>query len=111
MIISSPIFYIMITGIITISIFSIADYYSSDFLLISTTFAEPIPDDNGVMMWIYPTIGHGVYNPLLLSSAGLDEYYKNYENTGDTKAKEYFINTANWLVKNKLIAMMPVIII
>ena len=100
MIISSPIFYIMITGIITISTFSIADYYSSDFLLISTTFAEPIPDDNGVMMWIYPSIGHGVYNPLLLSAHGLDNYYKNYEKTGDTKSKEYFFNTANWLVNN-----------
>ena len=100
MIISSPIFYIMITGIIAISIFSIADYYSYDFLLISTVFAEPIPDDNGVMMWKYPSIGHSVYNPLLLASAGLDDYYKKYENTGDTKSKEYFINTANWLVNN-----------
>jgi heparosan-N-sulfate-glucuronate 5-epimerase len=100
MIISSPIFYIMITGIIAISLFSIADYYSYDFLLISTVFAEPIQDDNGVWMWKYPSIGHSVYNPLFLSSAGLDDYYKKYENTGDTKSKEYFINTANWLVNN-----------
>lgn len=101
MIISSPIFYIMITGIIAISLFSIADYYSSyDFLLISTVLAEPIQDDKGVWMWKYPSIGHSVYNPLLLSSAGLDDYYKKYENTGDTKSKEYFINTANWLVNN-----------
>ena len=101
MIISSPIFYIMITGIIAISLFSIADYYSSyDFLLISTVLAEPIQDDKGVWMWKYPSIGHSVYNPLLLSSAGLEDYYKKYENTGDTKSKEYFINTANWLVNN-----------
>jgi heparosan-N-sulfate-glucuronate 5-epimerase len=100
MIISSPIFYIMITGIIAISLFSIADYYSYDFLLISTVFAEPIQDENGVWMWKYPSIGHSVYNPLLLSSAGLEDYYKKYENTGDTKSKEYFINTANWLVNN-----------
>lgn len=99
MIISSPIFYIMITGIIVISIFSIANYYSYDFLLISTVFAEPIPDDNGVIMYKYPTIEHNVYNPLILASWGL-EYYKKYENTGDTKSKEYFINTANWLVNN-----------
>ncbi len=72
MIISSPIFYIMITGIIAISIFSIADYYSYDFLLISTVFAEPIPDDNGVIMYKYPTIEHSVYNPLIVSSWGLD---------------------------------------
>ena len=99
MIISSPIFYIMITGIIVISIFSIANYYSYDFLLISTVFAEPVPDDNGVIMYKYPTIEHNVYNPLILASWGL-EYYKKYENTGDTKSKEYFINTANWLVNN-----------
>ena len=80
MIITSHIFYFMITGIIAINIFSIADYYSYDFLLISTVFAaEPIPDDNGVMMFKYPTIGHSVYNPLGLSSAGLN-YYKKYEN-------------------------------
>jgi heparosan-N-sulfate-glucuronate 5-epimerase len=100
MIISSPIFYIMITGIIAISLFSIADYYSYDFLLISTVFAEPIQDENGVWMWKYPSIGHSVYNPLLLSGAALDDYYKKYENTGDTQSKEYFINTANWLVNN-----------
>jgi heparosan-N-sulfate-glucuronate 5-epimerase len=99
MIISSPFFYIMITGIIAISLFSIADYYSYDFLLISTVFAEAIPDDNGVMMYKYPSIGHYVYNPLLLSASG-EDYYKKYENTGDTKSKEYFINTANWLVNN-----------
>ena len=58
MIISSPIFYIMITGLIAISIFAIADYYSYDFLLTSTVFAEPIPDDNGVIMYQYPSIGH-----------------------------------------------------
>jgi heparosan-N-sulfate-glucuronate 5-epimerase len=99
MIITSPIFYIMITGIIAISIFSIADYYSYDFLLISTVFAQSIPDHNGVMMFKYPSIGHNVYNPLGLSSAGLD-YYNKYINSGDEKSKEYFINTANWLVNN-----------
>ena len=47
----------------------------------------------------YPSIGHSVYNPLILAGEGLN-YYKKYENTGDTKSKEYFINTANWLVNN-----------
>jgi hypothetical protein len=84
MIITSPIFYIMITGIIAISIFSIADYYSYDFLLISTVFAQSIPDHNGVMMFKYPSIGHNVYNPLGLSSEGLD-YYNKYINSGDEK--------------------------
>src|SRR5215211_8190174 len=97
MIISSHIFYIMITGIIAISIFSIADY---DFLLISTVFAaETIPDDQGVIMVKYPSIEHSVYNPLILATEGLN-YYTKYNSTGDNKSKEYFINTANWLVTN-----------
>ena len=97
MIISSHIFYIMITGIFAISIFSIADY---DFLLTSTVFAaETIPDDKGVIMVKYSSNGHSVYNPLILAGEGLN-YYKTYNNTGDNKSKEYFINTANWLVNN-----------
>ena len=97
MIISSHIFYIMITGIFAISIFSIADY---DFLIISTVFAaETIPDDKGVIMVKYPSIEHSVYNPLILAGEGLN-YYTKYNSTGDIKAKEYFINTANWLVNN-----------
>ena len=100
MTISSPIFYVMITGIIAIGLFSIADYYSYDFLLIPTGSAVPSQDENGVWMWKYSSIGHSVYNPLLLASAGLDDLYKKYEETGDTKSKESFINTANWLVNN-----------
>ena len=97
MTISSHIFYIMITGIFAISIFSIADY---DFLLSSTVFAaETIPDDKGVIMVKYPSIEHSVYNPLILAGEGLN-YYTKYNSTGDIKAKEYFINTANWLVNN-----------
>jgi heparosan-N-sulfate-glucuronate 5-epimerase len=99
MTISSPIFYIIIIGSIALSIFSITEYFSYDFLLIPTVFAEPIPDDNGIMMYKYYTIEHSVYNPLILASHGLN-YYKKYENTEDTKSKEYFINTANWLVNN-----------
>ena len=98
MIISSPIFYIMITGSIAISIFSITDYFSYDFLLIPTVFAERIPDDNGVMMYKYNGID-AVYDPLMLANAA-EGYYKTYQNTGDEKSKEYFINTANWLVNN-----------
>jgi hypothetical protein len=89
----------MIISSIAISIFSITDYFSYDFLLIPTVFAELIPDDNGIMMYKYHTTENSVYNPLLVSTYGLD-YYKNYENTGDEKSKEYFINTANWLVDN-----------
>ena len=99
MIISWPIIYIMITGSIAISIFSVTDYFSYDFLLIPTVFAELIPDDNGIMMYKYPSIDHNVYNPLIVATYGID-YYNNYEKTGDKKSKQYFINTANWLVNN-----------
>ena len=99
MIITSPIIYIMITGIIAISIFGIADYYSYDFLLISTVFAQSSTDGNGVKMYKYHNMEHSVYNPLLVAIGG-EDYYTNYINTGDTKSKEYFINTANWLVNN-----------
>jgi len=87
----------MITGIFALSIFSIEDY---DFLLTSTVFAaETIPDDKGVIMVKYSSNGHSVYNPLILAGEGLN-YYTSYNNTGDNKSKEYFINTANWLVNN-----------
>jgi heparosan-N-sulfate-glucuronate 5-epimerase len=100
MITSPPIVYTTITIIITISIFSLIDYYSFDFLTTSiTVIAEPIPDDDGVIMYNYPEIEDSVYNPLILSSWGL-EYYTKYENSGDKESKEYFINTANWLVDN-----------
>jgi heparosan-N-sulfate-glucuronate 5-epimerase len=101
MITSPPIVYTTITIIITISIFSLIDYYSFDSLvtLKTTVIAEPIPDDDGVIMYKYPEIEYSVYNPLILSSWGL-EYYTKYENSGDKEFKEYFINTANWLVDN-----------
>ena len=71
-----------------------------DFLISSTVFAaETIPDDKGVIMVKYSSIEHSVYNPLILAGEGLN-YYTKYNNTGDIKSKEYFINTANWLVNN-----------
>ena len=77
MIISSHIFYIMITGIFALSIFSIADY---DFLLTSTVFAaETVPDDKGLIMVKYSSNGHSVYNSLILAGEGLN-YYNKYEN-------------------------------
>jgi hypothetical protein len=93
--------YTTITAIIVISIFSIIDYYHSyNFLVtLSTVSAEPVIDDNGVIMYIYPGFQRSVYNPLTLSSGGLS-YLTEYENTGDMESREFFINTANWLVDN-----------
>jgi hypothetical protein len=58
-----------------------------------------VPDENGVMMYDY---GGGigiVYNPKVVAIEGL-RYYHNFYYMGDTQAKKYFLNTANWLVKN-----------
>ena len=95
------IFYTTITAIIVISIFSIVDYYNSyNFLVtVSTVSAERVLDDNGVIKYIYPGFQHSVYNPLTLSSGGLT-YLSEYENNGDMESREFFINTANWLVDN-----------
>ena len=95
------VFYTTITAIIVISIFSIVDYYNSyNFLVtLSTVSAEPVLDDNGVIKYIYPGFQHSVYNPLTLSSGGLT-YLSEYENNGDMESREFFINTANWLVDN-----------
>ena len=41
-----------------------------------------------------------VYNPLIVSQGG-QKYYQSYMNdSSDEKSKEYFINTADWLVKH-----------
>jgi heparosan-N-sulfate-glucuronate 5-epimerase len=90
-----------ITFFIAISIFYSIDHYSDEFFItsVTTASANPIPDDNGVIMYNYPDVEGNVYNPLILASWGL-EYYNKYENTRDTKFKNYFINTANWLVDN-----------
>ena len=88
-----------ITAIIAISIFSLVNYYFYNFLVTPTVSAEPVLDDQGIIMYNYSEVQGSVYNPLILASWGL-EYYAKYENTGDKQSKEYFINTANWLVDN-----------
>jgi D-glucuronyl C5-epimerase C-terminus len=75
-------------------------HHSNNILGIApTALAEPITDDNGVIMYNYPSLQHSVYNPLILASAGLS-YFTEYQDTGDSQSKEHFINTANWLVNN-----------
>ena len=69
--------------------------FSSFFFLL----AEPEPDENGVMISNYHGVQRKVYNPLISANGGL-LYYRDLENYIDTeKSKEYFINTAGWLVK------------
>jgi hypothetical protein len=62
--------------------------------------AEPEPDDNGVMVSNYHGVQRKVYNPLVSASGGL-LYYRELGDFIDTeKSKQYFINTADWLVEN-----------
>jgi tetratricopeptide (TPR) repeat protein len=68
----------------------------------TNTDASPssIPDKKGVMMYDYGGKTGKVYNPLVVSQGG-QKYYQNYMNDNtDEKSREYFINTANWLVKH-----------
>jgi hypothetical protein len=103
LLLSSHIIHITITtiiGIIIITIFSPTYNYSNDTIVtLLTASAEPVPNDNGVIMFNYRGLKHSVYNPLILASWGLS-YFTEYENTGDNQSKEYFINTANWLADN-----------
>ena len=72
--------------------------FSSFFFLL----AEPEPDENGVMISNYHGVQRKVYNPLISANGGL-LYYRDLENHIDTeKSKEYFINTADWLIKNSI---------
>jgi D-glucuronyl C5-epimerase-like protein len=72
--------------------------FSSFFFLL----AEPEPDGNGVMISNYHGVQRKVYNPLISANGGL-LYYRDLENYIDTeKSKEYFINTADWLIKNSI---------
>ncbi len=64
--------------------------------------AEPEPDENGVMISNYHGVQRKVYNPLISANGGL-LYYRDLENFVNTeKSKQYFINTADWLVENSI---------
>ena len=64
------------------------------------TSPSSIPDKKGIMMYDYGGETGKVYNPLIVAQGG-QKYYQNYMNDSrDEKSEEYFINTANWLVKH-----------
>ena len=71
---------------------------ASSFSSASSKSTGQVPDKNGVMMYDYGGKPGKVYNPVILAAAG-ENYYQKYQNDSDKKAKEYFINTADWLVK------------
>ncbi|MEW6604067.1 MAG: D-glucuronyl C5-epimerase family protein [Thermoproteota archaeon] len=61
-----------------------------------------IADVKGVMMYNYGGKIGKVYNPKVVAVEGL-RYYHNFQYAGDDKAKEYFLNSADWLVDNAAI--------
>jgi hypothetical protein len=93
-------------------VFSSLTQYSSVFSITNDVYASKknetntdaspssIPDKKGIMMHDYGGEIGKVYNPLIVSQGG-QKYYQSYMNdNSDEKAKEHFINTADWLVKN-----------
>ncbi|MEP0825057.1 MAG: hypothetical protein HRF40_06200 [Nitrososphaera sp.] len=62
-----------------------------------------VPDDKGVMMYNYGGKIGKVYNPKVVAVEGL-RYYHNwrYAHSGD-KARESFLNSADWLVDNAML--------
>jgi hypothetical protein len=57
----------------------------------------PVADKNGVMMFDYGDPLGVLYNPTVVAEYGL-YYYDSYQRTGDLKARQNLINTANWLL-------------
>lgn len=53
------------------------------------------------MMYNYNGVQRKVYNPLFVANEGI-KYYSEYERNGDNQSRQYFINTADWLVLSAL---------
>jgi heparosan-N-sulfate-glucuronate 5-epimerase len=88
-----------ITAAIITAIFLLSVYNHN--IIPTTALAQSTTDDNGVIMYYYPSLKRSVYNPLILASGGLS-YFAEYQDTGDSQSKQYFINTANWLLNNAI---------
>lgn len=57
----------------------------------------PIVDSEGVWMYNYGGELGTVYNPVIVANGG-SYYYDIYRKSGDTHARQNFLNTADWLV-------------
>jgi hypothetical protein len=64
--------------------------------------ANLVPDANGVMQYNYGGNTGKVYNPKVVAAEGL-RYYYNFQEAGIKEAREYFLNSADWLVNNETI--------
>ena len=90
--------YLLIFGFLQTLLLTGSGTISSFFGLL----AEPESDDKGVMISNYHGGQRMVYNPLIAANGGL-LYYRDLENYIDTeKSKEYFTNTADWLVSTSV---------
>ncbi|HZC47462.1 MAG TPA: D-glucuronyl C5-epimerase family protein [Nitrososphaeraceae archaeon] len=88
-------------GLIIFLILSFSAVVCLPFIASATLVPDDmlVPDDKGVMMFDYHGVQRKVYNPLSVAIGGM-EYYLEYKNHGDKESKQYFINTADWLVNN-----------
>ncbi len=77
------------------------DQNSDNNIIPTIALAQSATDDKGVIMYYYPSLQRSVYNPLILASGGIS-YFTEYQDTGDSQSKQYFINTANWLLNNAI---------
>jgi hypothetical protein len=64
--------------------------------------AKLVPDANGIMQYDYGGNTGKVYNPKVVAAEGL-RYYYNFREAGIKEAREYFLNSADWLVNNETI--------
>jgi heparosan-N-sulfate-glucuronate 5-epimerase len=91
-------YFLMVIFLQSIVLVGSGTFMSSFFGLL----AEPEPDENGVMISNYHGVQRKVYNPLVSANGGL-LYYRDLENfVNIEKSKQYFINTADWLVENSI---------
>ena len=63
--------------------------------------AEPVPDENGVMMYNYGGSIGTVYNPKMVAQQGIQNY-ESYQLTGDPEAKQAFMSASNWLLAHSV---------
>lgn len=62
----------------------------------TSAYGEPVPDENGVMMYNYGGSVGTVYNPKVVAQHGIKNY-DSYQKTGDAQARQDFLNAADWL--------------
>jgi heparosan-N-sulfate-glucuronate 5-epimerase len=86
--------------VIVLTAYAIVGSNNIVFVLASVD-VETFTDENGIAIRDYGGIIGKVYNPLAVATGGLN-YYDEYKENGDKQSKEYFLNTANWLVNQSI---------